>query len=52
MTKKDVRISSFLANDNCSVPSCNSQTFKLFLEVSRHSKENLSFKSDGYVVKI
>lgn len=46
------RISSFLANDNCNVPSCYSQTVKLFLEVSGHSKENWSFKSDGYVVKI
>ena len=34
------RISSFLANDNCNVPSCYSQTVKLFLEVSGHSKEN------------
>ena len=33
------RISSFLANDKCNVASCYSQTVKLFLEVSGHSKE-------------
>ena len=33
------RISSFLVNDKCNLPSCYSQTVKLFLEVSRHSEE-------------
>ena len=46
------RISSFLVNDKCNLPSCYSQTVKLFLEVSRHSEEKWSFKSDGYVLKI
>lgn len=50
--EKKGRVSSFLASDNCNVPSCYSQTIKLFLEVSGHSKEKWSFKSDAYIMKI